>query len=406
MELDYKFDEISKCTKSYDDIYNRITGIYQDFNSIKRKMIPWMVFLGGVTKDLNEVSGRINDHKRTVSSMQDTLKNASVLYTNSERRVMSESQRISSGDYMEKSGNELLQVSVEEKTRCISEFEKEHPDTAKKFNNFLNSGKNNKLTEEDIRNIKYLTYNAEEPYRSIYLKSLSRFKVDNGDLDGGAYYKPFLHTLNYSYPECFADDPRGPYTTVFHECGHAIDDLSEESKWWGADTENFKTYSDSMGREVTLYEAIEYDVYYNADNPHSMTSIGKEIIGSGTLGSKGNLDTVIKAIRSGSNKSLGKDDTLLYNAIISQHNRTTGNSAAFEAVTDVYGGMSHNQLRNNGYGHAENYWNNKTSAPSELWAEFYSYNMAGDRENLSNLKDYFPTASKFCESYAYALVED
>jgi len=64
--------------------------------------------------------------------------------------------------------------------------------------------------------------------------------------------------------------------------------------------------------------------------------------------------------------------------------------------------MSGNELRN-GYGHDKDYWNDPNSAGSELWAEYFSYNMAGDEENLNNLNNYFPEASKVLEQYAYSL---
>lgn len=90
--------------------------------------------------------------------------------------------------------------------------------------------------------------------------------------------------------------------------------------------------------------------------------------------------------------------------VINQHNRTTGKSAQYEAVSDVYGGVSHNALRTN-YGHENDYWNNKNNAGMELWAEFYSYNMARDTENLAYLKEYFPESAKVLEGYAHALAD-
>ena len=51
------------------------------------------------------------------------------------------------------------------------------------------------------------------------------------------------------------------------------------------------------------------------------------------------------------------------------------------------------------------YWNNKNNAGMELWAEFYSYNMARDTENLAYLKEYFPESAKVLEGYAHALAD-
>ena len=106
-----------------------------------------------------------------------------------------------------------------------------------------------------------------------------------------------------------------------------------------------KTYSEKMRREVTLREAIEHDIYYNKDNPHSITSMAESIRQSGRSGSKGNVDNVINALKNGSSDGLNKDDRAMYNAVRNEMFRSTGNDASYEAVTDVYGGMSRNALR-------------------------------------------------------------
>lgn len=304
-------------------------------------------------------------------------------------------------------GEELLNVPKGEMDKYIQQFEKDNPKLARELNELLSSGKNNKLDGDDIRNIKYLAYNAEEPFRTIFLKSVSKYSIGDGNLNGGAYYRPWAHTVNYTYSGSFENDPRGGYTTFFHECGHAIDDLSNASKWLGADTENFKIYSTEMGKKVTLREAIEYDVYYNEKNPHSMTSIANEIKErkiSGT-GSHGDVNKVIDAFKSGNTSKLSNEDLLLYRSVKNQHIRTTGRDEKYEAVTDVYGGMSHNELRNNGYGHDEKYWDRKTNAASELWAEYFSYAMSGNTESMENLMEYFPETAKAMEQYAFSLGE-
>lgn len=360
---------------------------------------------------LNEVAAQLAEEGRRVGRMRNGLEEITGWYVKTENsnleKLVAKASGIASsaqGGNPPLSGEDLLKTPAKDMDSFISDFEKKNPEVAKQFNKFLSGGKNNQISEEDIRNIKYLAYNAEEPYRSIYLKNLSKFKISNADLNGGAYYKPVFHNLNYSYPDDFKSDPRGPYTTVFHECGHAIDDLSDETKWWGSDTENFKIRSDAMGKEVTLREAIEYDVYYNTNNPHSVTSIANQVISEGKFGSRGNVDKVIAAFKSGNTSRLSNDDLNLYNVVINQHNRTTGKSAQYEAVSDVYGGVSHNALRTN-YGHDTDYWNNKNNAGMELWAEFYSYNMARDTENLAYLKEYFPESAKVLEGYAHALAD-
>ena len=160
----------------------------------------------------------------------------------------------------------------QDKDKLIDNYEKNHILHKLILEDFLNSDGAKGLTEDDIRNIKYLVYTADEPYRSLYLNSLLKFRIRTINGSGG-YYMPWSqgieqtgeegHTVTYTYPDCFADDPRGPYTVFFHECGHAIDDLNDKSQQMGYDTTSFTTYSAEMGKDVTLREAIDYDVYYN-----------------------------------------------------------------------------------------------------------------------------------------------
>ena len=300
------------------------------------------------------------------------------------------------------SGDELLKTPAEEMDRRIAAFEAAHPESAKRLGCFLSGGRHNQITAEDVRKIKFLAYNAEEPYRSIFLNSLAKFRIGNADLNNGARYCRVIHTVDYSYPDDFSEDPRGPYTTVFHECGHAIDDLSDKSKWWGSDTENYTAFSRTLGRAVSLREAIEYDVYYNPENLHSVTSIADEVIAGKRSGCEGDLRKVIRAFQSGKTDKLTNEDLNLFNAVKNRFLRTARSGPHGEASSDVYGGMSCNILRK-GYGHEKSYWRNKRRAGRELWAEFFSYHMAGNTENLKNLTEYFPEASGVMTEYAAAL---
>lgn len=355
-------------------------------------------------RELSKQNQYLIDSRKKVASLEEALEAIAAKYSETEQRV-SELKSIGMVWHNIQSNSLKRKVPNEEKDSVIREFEKNHSKEVEKLNKFLDTGKVNNLTEDDIRNIKYLIYTAEEPYRSIYLKSVSKYKIDTMDADDQAFYRPWKHTVTYDYPDSFDEDPRGPYTTFFHEGGHAIDDLSEKAKWLGSDTEKFKAYSADMGKKVTLREAIEYDVYYNKNNEHSISSIADQIISNGRSGSRGNIDHVIDAFKNGNLKSLSKEDLSLYNAVCNEFKRVTearGTHEAFEAVSDVYGGVTRNGLRN-GYGHDTAYWNNENNTGSELWAEFFSYHMTGNEENLNNLIEFFPEASKVLDQYANTL---
>ena len=306
-------------------------------------------------------------------------------------------------------GNLLSDIlSGNEKDQIISNYEKEHPDQAKKLNDFLNSQNTKDLTQDDIRQIKYLAYTAKEPYRSVYLNSLNKYSIYT--LHGNnCYYQPWQllnsesHKVIYQYPDAFGSDPRGPYTVFFHECGHAIDDLSDESKWWGSDTESYKAYSNEMGKQVTLQEAINYDVYYNKNNTHSVASIADDYYTSrNASANSAEVDHVIRAFQNGNKSSLSKSELALYNHVKNEFSNSIGRAEKYESVTDVYGGTSKNNITDGqGYHHSTKYWNDRSSdAPAkELWAEYFSYNMANNTENLEHLKEYFPEAAKVMDAY-------
>lgn len=294
----------------------------------------------------------------------------------------------------------------------IRDYERSHPRARKDLDSILRSGNNNVLTEEDIRKIKYLAYTAEEPFRSIYLRYLRDYMIGDGNMKEGAYYDPNNKTINFTYKDCFKNDPRGEYTTFFHESGHGVDDVADLVRRNGSDTDAFKTHSDAMGKDVTIREAIEYDVYYNKNNPHSVTSLAQDIIIKGKSGSRGNIDNVIKAFKSGSSDGLSKEDLKLYNAVRNAHLREVKShpSTEMEAVTDVYGGISKNALQTDksgrhGYTHDDDYWKNQSQTNHELWAEYFSYNMAGNTEALNNLREYFPEAAKAMDAYAQSLAD-
>ena len=332
-------------------------------------------------------------------------------------------------NYIRRSGDDLLNDSKDKKDELISRFEEEHPEWAEKLDTFLASGENNKLTDDDIRDIKYLIYNANEPFRSIYFDSLGKYSIGNADMNAGANYDYSKRTVNYTYNssfewtydlgkiniygDSFGQDPTGKYTSFFHECGHAIDDLGDISNTGDIppyDTLKFTARSEALGKDVTINEAIYYDVYNNPDNPHSMVSIANQVKKEGIpgTGSDGNVDNVLAAIRNGSTVGLSNEDLNLYNSVVNRHKYALGSEEIFytESVSDIYGGVSKNTLiADYGYGHDVNdYWAKCPDNISvELWAEYYSYNMSGSKRNLDNLLKYFPETSKILEQYALSL---
>ena len=56
-----------------------------------------------------------------------------------------------------------------------------------------------------------------------------------------------------------------------------------------------------------------------------------------------------------------------------------------------------------GYTHKDSYWNDPFNTSRELWAEYFSYNMAGNTDALNNVREYFPEAVQILDQYAEQL---
>ena len=221
-----KAEEINTLSGSIGwNVFN-ISALYVSLRLIGAPSIQYVV------KRVQKQNAAIATEVLRLGAMGRSLDRISTCYYNAENEVAG--NRTVTGSVL----NDIFfqrrhDASNSEMDELISKFEKEHPEYAKKLDELLASGKHNKLTEDDIRKIKYLAYTAEEPYRSIYLRLLGKYRIGEGNLKKGAYYQPGEHTINFTYRNCFENDPRGEYTTFFHESGHAVDDLAELARQVG-----------------------------------------------------------------------------------------------------------------------------------------------------------------------------
>lgn len=296
----------------------------------------------------------------------------------------------------------VREVSDEDKDRVIRAFEDAHQGWEDEMDKILKSGNPNTLTEDDIRNIKFIAYTAEEPYRSIYLNNVKKYKIGTiGDPENkGAFYSPSSDKIYFeNNRDGFLNDPRGEYTTFFHESGHATDYNTGDPY-----TEEFRFYSTEMGKEVSLQEAIEHDVYKNIENQIR-----------NYVADEASVNRILDAFRyrdNTSGMSLSAQEMAIYNRVVNYYNRDLRGEVN-EAACDVYGGVTNLKIGKNGYGHRPedgdidnyHYWydsnGNATGAQSrELWAEYFSYCMTGDEEALNSLREHFPEASKILDAIA------
>lgn len=152
-------------------------------------------------------------------------------------------------------------ASKEVKDNFIKEYELSHPEIGKNMDECLKGIKSKENGEEHIRNIKVLAYTAEEPYRSLFLESVDKVKINTYDLpdeEGSQYYcsgEVYFRLKDWLY---YSDGTPRPitsdtYTTFFHEFGHAIDDLEAPGYKFLTDT-----FVDENGN--TLHAVLENNV--------------------------------------------------------------------------------------------------------------------------------------------------
>ena len=288
--------------------------------------------------------------------------------------------------------------------------------------------------DNDISNLKFIAYTAEEPYKSVFFKYLPDMKIGKYDRpqDKGQYYNPYINRLNldfnntdkYNNPNITGlNNPRGPYVTFFHECGHAIDDLAKtdwavkvnrQSKSFEYDGKSFYDVIEEDVQE--LISEVAEDCIRKDSNFRGMTEkdikdysnvVTDQIMKAGEDYSM--LDSNLQAIYYKIKKEIGyyPQNSNVYNI---------GNTYDFSSdkhcgFSDILGGMTDNSLSGM-YGHfKKNYWFNIFDKPThkqerEAYAHLFSYGMTGCPELQGVTDEYLPLSSEFFEFMMEDLVNE
>lgn len=278
-------------------------------------------------------------------------------------------------------------VTDEDKDAYILLFETYYADYRRRLGVLLEA-----LPEDQLREVKYMIYSAEEPYRSIYLSELESYQMGNLSGEDTGYFSFIKNTVNVDLTK-EETNPRGSFTTFFHECGHAIDyNYQADGSFYSL------TWRNAEGKSLqdVIYEDVRNDiaqivVRYTVEE-ETQQVLMEYVMGAGSI----SVDSLSAA-----------EKKILAN-IQEYYNREMA-GAVNEACSDVYGGVTNNIIHGS-YGHwSDTYWysanGTATGAQSkELWAEYYSYCITGNEEALARLRGHFPTAAEFLDEMAASMV--
>ena len=297
------------------------------------------------------------------------------------------------------------------------------PTAASKFDDLFDSA-NAPFNKFDRYNIMYLAYTADEPYRSTYLNTLGTYTLGNVTLTNGSFFTnggspgtPYAvaNSVNLNSGTALYTDPKGPYTTFFHESGHAIDfNLGKNGAYSIEYKEgsNFDViYSDVYNRIAS--ETMDY-INSNSvlkDKP-IMTKLGYVVKVQSVI--KNNKDT----------SGLSPYEKKIYNEVKNRFavdlakggaytNDYSGSPAIVRAgLSDIYGGITNNIIVDgrghwckkdtdgDGVGDTYSYWyypdgeneGKPTNAQvTEMWAHYYSFGITGNTEAMNDMRDYMPS---------------
>lgn len=211
--------------------------------------------------------------------------------------------------------------------------------------------KKQKVSEKYLDRMEELYAAAPDWYKNVFEK-MKPIKITKDGND--AYYLPSKDSvaINLAAQE---KDPRGAYTTLFHELGHKMDwntaksKLSTKPEYISAMKQDLKAMRDTYtGR---LFSTKDYDKLKKPEQERIDGMISRQLMTAETSG-----------------------------------------------ISDVYGGLSKRAIHGL-YGHSEKYWSRADrdkECSSELFAHMSASTVVGGKRH-AKMKEFFPTAYKVFE---------
>lgn len=315
------------------------------------------------------------------------------------------------------------------------------PETAKKFDTLFDSG-NEPIKEFDRKNIMYIAYTADEPFRSLYLETLGMYTLGDVTADKSLYtssgcidISPYAvaNTVNLNPDDALYYDVKGPYNTFFHECGHAVDYQLGDNDYYSRQYMEGSNYDIISG---DVYTYIEGEIHKYIDENFEEYEEEKEMTcmqvinciknrgESSYLQSQAAKD-VFRIIDDEITMQLNKKGKGDYMAQSKSGKRV----AAYvrSGISDIYGGVTNNVIAGtrghwgrdeedlDGDGNIEEftYWYDIESPyePTgkqeiEMWAHYFSFGITGNNEAMNDMQTYLPDTMERYDDMAKDMLEN
>ncbi len=281
-----------------------------------------------------------------------------------------------------------------EKIYKIIEFESMHPTDVKKINQFLSP-----LKEKTAIEIKYQAYMAREPYRSLWIKYLDRYKIFLSNTDSKSAFMSDKNGIRIK-EALLEDDKQKFFSEFFHECGHAIDYNLRVNK---QDGNSYFSSTYKYNDLWTLHECNRRDVenYFNK----SINELYKdEAYREWSQYRKDKVkDEVIKHILFEVQRKLSKDEFLVNRSVVGTCNKYLKVEGG-EIASDIFWAQT-NETVKGGSGHNDNakgerYWWKKDentgkwvmirTSNAECFAEYFDINMNNNQEEIEKTRNSMP----------------
>ena len=375
-------------SNSFSDVATEMTLYTAKINALRNAVKP----IGGV----NAFESNIFDTKFKIAKNKlDKIWEDEILaLIDNPDRVsrMNDSKRESVVEYISGKyrGKDIKEVPIAERDLLIICYEVLTSENKEKMDDFLEPLKKYDEHDEDIQNIKYLSYASPEPYHSVFFKYLSELKLMSYNADSQMSFVGAVFVDLNPDPEKKEGlyDPRGAYSTFFHEVGHGIDfAMSKVDRVDGFDIVDVLNPSTSYALNDLVYADVENGIRQGIEK---VGEFEKPI----SLEDEEKIQIIFDSLK---RDGIMKDSDPLYETRKKVQNhffKNILNEAKNNGASDVYGGVTGYNV-NGDYGHQNNpgYWD--IFHPSlEFFADSFSVNMTQYSVPLESMNKNLPTASK------------